>query len=268
MIPFWWVDAFTDKLFGGNSAAVVYLKERELSGDCMQSLANEFQCSQTAFIRSINDKFSIRWFSPKNGGETPICGHATLASACALFESKVIRNDVVTFSSLAGPLSVYLEDPYLRMVFPSRSLRPWNVDQKIFGSSLLVKSSYQDDLIHVIELNTEHDVRSFSPDLQAIRQLPGRALCITARGNETDFVSRYFAPKVGIDEDPVCGSSYCRLAPFWAQKLQKTTLTATPLSQRGGTLTLKVLDHEVHYLSFAKILASGTLSSLPEEFFI
>lgn len=264
-MKFWWVNAFANRAFAGNPAGVVFMEDKKLSDMTMQQLTNEFQCSQTAFVQCKNARYSIRWFSPKNGGETPICGHATLASACALFEDGIVQ-DSITFSSLAGPLTVHQEGFCLRMILPQKILR---ASQSTFFNG---KVLYEDDLIHVLELKSVGDVESFNPDLDMIKKLPGRALCITARAQnmtvrgyqDIDFVSRYFAPKVGIDEDPVCGSSYARLAPFWAKKLNKTNLKAFALSPRGGVLDLQVLEDQVHYLTNATVLMCGNLKELME----
>jgi predicted PhzF superfamily epimerase YddE/YHI9 len=256
---FWWGDAFTRTPFLGNPAAVVFLDGHELSVCNMQTLANEFKCSQTAFINRKNGVFSIRWFSPQNGGETPICGHATLVSAKALFSSGIVTSHHVTFLSCSGPLSVYNEKDHLRMVFRSRKLR----EENVYPFLPQAIACYRDDLIHVAEFKTFQDVKNFIPDLKAISGLEGRALCITAPGHgEVDFVSRYFAPKVGIDEDPVCGSSYCRLTPLWSKKLNKTFLKTQPLSSRGGELTLELKNDDVHYFTNAVIIGQGTLGDV------
>ena len=231
------IDAFTDKLFSGNPAAVIPL-ERWVEDDLMQSIALENNLSDTAFfVPSINKDadFDIRWFTP--AVEINLCGNATLASAYVLFNFLGFDKDVVRLNSKSGILTITKKDELLTMDFPS--WKPERLDvyhdslHEILGEvEILGVYMYRDILV---ELATEEEVRNCQPDF-TLMQKHFDKIIITAPGKKADFVSRFFAPASGIIEDPVTGSAHSQLIPFWSEKLGKNNLHALQLSQRGGEL--------------------------------
>lgn len=232
------VDAFTDKLFGGNPAAIVPLK-KWLPDDVMQNLGMENNLAETAFFVPSEQKgvdYDLRWFTPAI--EINLCGHATLASAYVIFEILKEKKKKIVFSTKSGLLTVTKEKKKFNMDFPS--WKPQRIDEYPAGlaatlgvNEIVGVYKYRDLLI---ELNKEEDVRNATPDFTAVKKT-GEKIIITAPGNKVDFVSRFFAPTVGIDEDPVTGSAHSQLIPFWSEKLNKAKMTAEQLSQRGGKLS-------------------------------
>jgi PhzF family phenazine biosynthesis protein len=235
------VDAFTDKLFCGNPAAVIPLTNW-IDDELMQQIAVENNLSETAFFVPLAESeqkadYHIRWFTP--GAEINLCGHATLGSAWVLFNLLGHTKPHITFNSMSGLLHVKKESKYLAMDFPSwmpemvREFDEYTSLQKALGDKEIVAVYKNRDLI--VELNKEEDVKNCQPDFGLLKKL-GYKLIITAPGHEVDFVSRFFAPTLGIDEDPVTGSAHSQLIPFWSRKLGKTSMKAKQLSKRGGEL--------------------------------
>lgn len=231
------IDAFTDKLFSGNPAAVVPL-ETWLDEALMQNIAMENNLAETAFIcpdMTEEVDFDIRWFTPVS--EIDLCGHATLASAYVLFSIMDFHKDEIKLSCKSGLLKVWKEDKVLWMDFPSwRPERfndyPSELRQALGGAEIVGVYKHRDLLV---ELMNEEAVRNCIPDFALINKT-GYNIIITAPGKEVDFVSRFFAPNVGINEDPVTGSAHSQLIPFWSDKLGKEKLVAHQLSQRGGKI--------------------------------
>lgn len=229
------IDAFADKLFSGNPAAVVPLK-KWLPDELMQQLAMENNLAETVFFVPSKKKgvdYDIRWFTP--AVEINLCGHATLASAFVLFNILKDKKRSVTFSSKSGLLTVKKKKEMLLMDFPSWkpemiSEYPTGLKEALGVNEIVAVYKYRDLLV---ELNKEEDVQHAQPDFTAIKKL-GEKIIITAPGKKVDFVSRFFAPIAGIDEDPVTGSAHSQLIPFWSEKLNKTVMEARQLSQRGG----------------------------------
>lgn len=231
-IPIFQVDAFTDKLFGGNPAAVCPL-ESWLPEELMQSIAAENNLADTAFFTLGEDGYEIRWFTPTT--EIALCGHATLASAAVLFERLNYRGETIVFNSQSGSLKVTQCEQGLELNFPAQPpctvSPPPNLEQALGVRPIEVLAAT--DLIAVLESSTA--VAELQPDLEFISQLPYRGLIVTAQASDSnDFVCRFFAPQSGIDEDPVTGSAYTELAPYWAEQLDKPNLQARQLSARGG----------------------------------
>ena len=231
------VDAFTDKLFGGNPAAVVPLK-KWLPDQLMQQLAMENNLAETVFFVPSEKKeadYDIRWFTPAL--EINLCGHATLASAFVLFDIIKEKKRSVTFDSKSGLLTVKKKKDLLLMDFPS--WKPEKIDdypadlKNALGITEIVAVYKFRDLL--VELNQEQDVTSAKPDFTSLKKM-GEKVIITAPGREVDFVSRFFAPIAGIDEDPVTGSAHSQLIPFWSEKLGKEVMQAKQLSSRGGDI--------------------------------
>ncbi|MET0461792.1 MAG: PhzF family phenazine biosynthesis protein [Chitinophagaceae bacterium] len=228
------IDAFADKLFTGNPAAVIPLTTWIRDG-LMQQLAMENNLAETVFFVQKGDDFEIRWFTPEK--EINLCGHATLASAFVLFTQLGYNKPSITFHSQSGPLTITREGDRILMDFPS--WRPERTDdypsqlQEALGVNEIVGVYKSRDLL--IELNKEEDVAKADPDFTLLKKL-GYKVIITAPGKEVDFVSRFFAPTYGVDEDPVTGSAHSQLIPFWSEKLNKHAMVARQLSKRGGQL--------------------------------
>ncbi len=227
------VDAFTGNLFSGNPAAVVPL-DNWLSDEKMQAVAAENNLSETAFFVDRGDYFQIRWFTPQ--AEVDLCGHATLAAAWVIFHH--IRKDAeeILFRSRSGELKVSRHNDRLALDFPAYRLEPAKAGEKLLqgiGAEPLEVLASRD---YLILLKDEDTIRNLKPDFRALEESDRLGIIVTARGNEVDFVSRFFAPSVSIPEDPVTGSAHCSLTPFWAEKLGKKKLHALQVSPRGGEL--------------------------------
>ena len=219
-IPFYQVDAFTDQLFGGNPAGVCPLKNW-ISDGLMQKIAAENNLSETAFFVPENDGYRIRWFTPKV--EVDLCGHATLASGHVIFHHLDHPGDLIQFESKSGLLMVKHYQDYLALDFPAASFSKVTPPEKLIDA--LGKEPlevYRSDDYLVI-FDSEKDITDLRPDFQLLSQLDIRGIITSARGKEVDFVSRFFAPAVGINEDPVTGSAHTLLTPFWAKKLNSRT---------------------------------------------
>jgi PhzF family phenazine biosynthesis protein len=236
------VDAFTDRLFGGNPAAVVPLSS--WPGDALlQAIAEENNLSETAFFVAEGKGFHLRWFTPV--AEVDLCGHATLAAAHVLFEHLGHSESAVAFSTRSGALIVRREGKLLVMDFPASAPRPCAGPQALIdglGQNPIEVLSAED---YIAVFDTESAVRSLAPDPSKLKSLDLRGVAATARGKEVDFVSRFFAPKYGIPEDPVTGSAHCELAPYWSVRLGKTDLKARQLSKRGGEIRCRVTGDRV-----------------------
>lgn len=237
------IDAFTDKVFHGNPAAICLLKAW-LNDELLQAIAVENNLSETAFIIEDKDGFQIRWFTPK--GEISLCGHATLAAGFLLFESGRTSDDVVHFSSLSGPLCVRRKADKITLDFPRLDASPSLISEQLSGIiNQPVINAYDSDLDYLLLLANEAQVLNAQIDLNRLATLPKRGLIITSSSNDADFYSRCFYPKHNIFEDPVTGSAHCVLAPFWFERLNKNKLKATQGSFRRGQLFCEVLDDRV-----------------------
>ena len=242
-IPYFEVAAFTAKSFGGNSAGVCALP-RWLSDTTLRSIAAENNLAETAFFVGAGADYELRWFSPEM--EIDLCGHATLASAFILFAELGFRGDAVRFHSRAsGTLTVANAGDILTMDFPARPAAPGPAPETLaraLGREPVAVMRARDCLAL---FESEADVRALQPDFAALKSLDAFGVIVTAPGGDCDFVSRFFAPKAGINEDPVTGSSHCTLVPYWAQRLGKTTLVARQLSRRGGELFCRLAGDRV-----------------------
>ena len=227
------VDAFTDRVFHGNQAAVCVL-EQWPEESLMMDITRENNFSETAFTVKEGEKWHLRWFTP--GGEIDLCGHATLGTAFVLFRFYEKNAEQLVFTTLSGDLTVIRKGELLEMAFPAYSLQPVAVtDAMEEALGVRPREAYMArDLLCI--LDDEQTVRELNPDLEKIRQIDGLLLHVTARGEHVDCVSRSFAPKLAIAEDPVCGSGHCHIIPYWANTLAKDTLVAYQASRRGGTL--------------------------------
>ena len=236
------IDAFASKLFEGNPAAVVPLDEW-LPDKTMQSIAEENNLSETAFFVPKDNGFHIRWFTPK--GEVDLCGHATLATAYVLFDSLGYKRDKIEFDSRSGLLLVTKDNERIVLDFPAQPPVLCDIPKEIgkafdIGPIECLKS---EDYIVVFE--REIDIESAKPDFDQLFKLDLRGVIITAKSSRYDFIARFFAPKYGIPEDPVTGSAYTQLAPYWASKTGLKRFRVKQVSSRGGELTCELVDDRV-----------------------
>ena len=236
------VDAFAEKLFEGNPAAVCPL-DVWLDDALLQAIAEENNLSETAFFVPHENAFQLRWFTPL--AEVDLCGHATLASAHVLFEELGYTKSSIEFQTRSGKLFVGKMKGGLVMEFPVVHASPCEPARALLDGlgqtpkEVLVAEDY------MAVFDSESDVLALTPDLAKLSQLDRRGVIVTAPGKEVDFVSRFFAPKLGISEDPVTGSAHCALTPYWAPKLGKTSLSAYQASKRGGHLECELRGDRV-----------------------
>lgn len=227
------VDAFTDSVFHGNQAAVCVL-DKWPSEELMMSITRENNFSETAFTVKEGEKYHLRWFTP--GGEIDLCGHATLGTAYVLFRFYEQDAGKLVFTTLSGDLIVTKNGELLEMEFPAYDLKPVEVTDAM-EEALGVRPTaafIARDLLCVLEDETQ--LRALTPDQEKLKALPGLLQHVTAQGEDEDCVSRSFAPKLAVAEDPVCGSGHCHIIPYWADQLSKDELVAYQASKRGGTL--------------------------------
>ena len=256
------VDAFTDRPYAGNPAAVCVLREPTTDA-WMQSVAREMKHSETAFCIPLTDgRFELRWFTP--GGEVHLCGHATLAAAHVLWEDGHLElRRPARFVTKSGELTASPEGRRIELDFPSRppspSSAPPGLTDALQVTALWVGRDPDD---YLVLLDDEDAVRSCEPDTLALRAVETRGVIITAEASsdDDDFVSRFFAPRFGIDEDPVTGSAHCALTPFWAERLGKAKLRARQLSEREGTLEVELVGDRVKLRGYCFTTLRGSLT--------
>ncbi|MHA6248040.1 PhzF family phenazine biosynthesis protein [Pontibacter sp. CAU 1760] len=250
------VDAFTDKVFGGNPAAVCPLVNW-LPDDLLQQIAAENNLAETAFYVKQDDRYEIRWFTPTV--EVDLCGHATLAAAYVLFNHEGMQGDKIRFySDRSGELIVAKKQQYLALDFPTDIYEAVPLTEELTsGFDLLPIEAYKGKTDYMLVFEQEAQVKNLQPDFAKIAQLPARGVIVTAKGEEVDFVSRFFAPQSGINEDPVTGSAHTTLIPYWAAKLGKQQLRAIQLSDRKGYLACKALGDRVEICGKAKLYLVG-----------
>ncbi len=256
------IDAFSDRPFAGNPAAVCLLPEAR-DAAWMQNVAAEMNLSETAFVRPLDDHFELRWFTPTV--EVELCGHATLASAHALWSENVVASaDAIRFSTQSGLLTCTRRGDLIELDFPATPLEAVDtlpgLADALGASPRFVGRSTFDALVL---LDSETTVRSLQPDFARLLQLPVRGVIVTSAADDErfDFVSRFFGPAVGIDEDPVTGSAHCALTPFWSERLGKTGMTAYQASKRGGVVEVRLADDRVVLGGHAVTVLSGTLTA-------
>jgi len=263
-LPIYQVDAFTDRLFAGNPAAVVLL-DHWPENETMQAIAAENNLAETAFILPREKDFIIRWFTPVT--EVDLCGHATLAAAFILFENNYIGGEKIRFQSVkSGPLGVTKENDFYYLDFPTDHLtevsgaQVANVENAT-GTKIL--ELYKGRTDYLARVKDEETVRSLIPDLTLVSKLEARGLIVTAEGEKADFVSRFFAPQEGIDEDDVTGSAHTTLMPFWSKKTGESKFSALQISKRGGQLACEIINNRCHIGGKARLYLEGEIS-IPE----
>ena len=236
------IDAFTDKVFKGNPAAVCPL-DRWYSDTDLQAIAEENNLSETAFYVPADAGFHLRWFTPK--AEVDLCGHATLAAAFVIFNFSDYADNTVKFESRSGELAVTKSDDLLVMDFPSQPGKPCPPPRLLLDglAKAPVEVLASEDYMAVFE--NEEVIYALKPNFDALSKLDLRGVMVTAKGKEVDFVSRFFAPRYGINEDPVTGSAHCSLTPYWAEKLNKTKLSAKQVSKRSGYIGCELKGNRV-----------------------
>lgn len=252
------VDAFTRQPFGGNPAAVVPL-DAWLPDETMLAIAAENNLAETAFFVKNSDGYDIRWFTPKV--EVNLCGHATLASAHVIFNELKLETETIKFHSLrSGQLGVTKDGDKLVLDFPAFPVSEIETLPQLVDVEVPPLKSFetQGNMLLML-LRNQEEVRSLEPDIHAIAQLPYDIVVITAQGDDCDFASRMFAPRLGIDEDPVTGAIHCSLIPYWANELGKTELFARQVSARGGELFCELVGDRVKIGGHATLYMRGEI---------
>jgi predicted PhzF superfamily epimerase YddE/YHI9 len=249
------VDAFTGTPFRGNPAAVCLL-DRDRDAEWMQNVAAEMNLSETAFLLPRDDGFSLRWFTPMV--EVDLCGHATLASAHALWEERVIDGEA-RFHTRSGLLTANRAGEWIELDFPAKPEQPLLLESLGANATYIGRNVFD----YLVEVACEDELRALDPDHAKLRTIPVRGVIVTARSSssEFDFVSRFFAPGSGVDEDPVTGSAHCALTPYWAKKLGKTEMTAFQASRRGGVVRVRLDGDRVKLGGRAVTVFRGDLAA-------
>lgn len=257
-IPLYQVDAFADRPFAGNPAAICPL-ERWPDAPTMQAIAAENNLAETAFLVREGEGWALRWFTPTV--EVDLCGHATLAAAWVIFEHlEPGRAAPVAFATRSGTLTVTrLHDGALSMDLPALPPTPCDIPADLAAGLGVRIAECHVAANYMAVLDNEAAVRALAPDMAALARLHPRGTIATARGDGCDFVSRFFGPSFGVPEDPVTGSAHCTLAPFWAARLGKTVLSARQVSPRGGTLTCEPLGDRVRLEGRAALFLEGRI---------
>jgi PhzF family phenazine biosynthesis protein len=258
-IPLYQVDAFTSRLFSGNPAAVCILDDW-IEDRILQSIAAENNLSETAFLVRSDEGYDLTWFTPV--AEVALCGHATLASAYVLFDERGWPEENIHFRTRSsGVLIVTRRDHLIEMDFPRKPPAPVETPRELEGALGVAPRQVfgsEEDLL--VTLADEREVRSVQPEFAALGRLDFRGIIITARGDHSDFVSRFFAPRYGIPEDPVTGSAHCVLVPYWAGVLGKKELHAFQVSRRGGELFCREEGRRVKIAGSAVLYLEGTIT--------
>ncbi len=267
-MKFWTIDSFTNQPFKGNPAGVCVV-ERFPDTVLMQQIANEINLSETTFVsHHSNQQYDIRWFTPVT--EVELCGHATLAAAHALWHELKIAHEEIHFNSLSGILKASRTQHEITLDFPAYTHTPIAMPDHLataLGLTPIAVHQAHDDWI--IELAHFSDVVNLNPDINLLNQIDCRGIIVTASGEnheKYDFVSRFFAPKVGVSEDPVTGSAHCKLAPYWAKRLNKNSMIAYQASKRGGVVKVRVAHDRVYLTGEAVTVIQGNLRSIDAHY--
>jgi PhzF family phenazine biosynthesis protein len=251
------VDAFTKEVFKGNPAAICPLDEW-IDAELTQKIALENNLAETAFFVKKDDVYEIRWFTPL--AEIDLCGHATLGSAFVIFEILKAEDSFIKFHShKSGELSVGKKGDVLTLDFPSRPVAPVEIPDGLAEAIGKTPKEVFKARDYFLVYETEQDIRDIKPNFSKLLEIPTHAVIVTAKGDSADFVSRFFAPEVGINEDPVTGSAHCNLIPFWAERLGKTELFARQISSRGGELFCELKGDRVKIGGNAVLYLKGEI---------
>lgn len=257
-IQLYQIDAFTDKVFGGNPAAVCVL-DAWLPNEIMQQIAAENNLAETAFVVPNGEDYEITWFTPTV--EVDLCGHATLAAAYVLFTHAGHASDVIRFHSRrSGLLTVEKNVDALTMNFPADVLEKAETPEALITAlGKAPQETYKGKTDYLLIYTSQADVEAFNPDIALINTVPARGIIVSAPGDKVDFVSRFFCPQVGINEDPVTGSAHTTLTPYWSERLGKNTLQAKQLSKRQGNLQCEFLGDRVKITGQAVTYLKGEI---------
>ncbi|MCU4674328.1 PhzF family phenazine biosynthesis protein [Catenovulum sp. 2E275] len=250
------VDAFAQQVFSGNPAAVIPLKTW-LPDELMQQIAQENNLSETVFFVADNQAFKIRWFTPVS--EVKLCGHATLAAAFVIFNQLNYQQDTIVFSSLSGELKVTKHQDWLALDFPAQPAQPVELPDALIkglGKAPQVCLAAED---YLAVFDSEAELMAINPDVTELEKLAYRGVIVTAPSEQYDFVARFFAPKVGIKEDPVTGSAFTQLMPYWTNRLAKKALFAKQVSARGGELKCELTGDRVFISGQAVLYLQGEI---------
>ena len=252
------IDAFTKEVFSGNPAAVCPL-EQWISEEIMQKIAAENNLAETAFYVKKGEQYEIRWFTPTV--EDDLCGHATLATAYVLFNyENHIGNSITFYSHRSGELIVTKEKDLLSLNFPTDTLEDISLKTELIEAfNYKPTAAIKGKTDYMLIFNSEEEIQNLEPDFDKIARITARGIIVTAKGNSVDFVSRFFGPQSGINEDPVTGSAHTSLIPYWAKELNKTQLSAIQLSERRGYLDCELLGERVRISGYAKCYLIGSL---------
>lgn len=251
------IDAFTDRVFGGNPAAVCPL-DHWLPDSVMQLIAMENNQAETAFFVRDKNGFHIRWFTPTV--EVDLCGHGTLAAAYVLFQYEGFPEQTIEFNSRSGLLRVTKEGDFLTLDFPADPpLKVSPPDYLIAAVGSRPIEAHKGKYDYVLVYCTAEEIESIKPDMRLMARVPVRGIIVTSLGKDVDFVSRFFAPQSGIPEDPVTGSAHATLTPYWAARLGRTTLSARQLSKRGGRLRCTLDGERVKISGHARVYMTGEI---------
>ena len=262
-LPIYQVDAFATSIFKGNPAAVMPLQQW-LDDDLLQSIAMENNLAETAYIVEADQGYELRWFTPLV--EVDLCGHATLAAAHVLFEHLDFSADEILFHTRSGPLRVRRNGEQLTLDFPAAELMPVNVDLAVcealgaIASEALAPAGGKGAVLYVYEF--EQDVAGLRPDFAALMSASPSSVIVSAPGNDCDVVSRFFAPHLGINEDPVTGSAHCSLVPYWSGRLRNNRLQCRQISARGGQLDCELRDGRVFMTGSAVTFMRGEVEGV------
>jgi PhzF family phenazine biosynthesis protein len=258
-IPLFHVDAFTDRAFAGNPAAVCILPSWRADA-WLQAIAGEMNLSETAFLVNQADHFELRWFTPKV--EVALCGHATLAPAHILWQYGYTSVDAIRFSTKSGMLQATRRGDEIELDFPLKPEEPAEAPAGLL-QSLGTSATYvgRNQLDYLVEVESETALRGIAPDFGRLAKLPVRGIIVTSKSAEPrfDFVSRFFAPAVGVDEDPVTGSAHCCLGDYWRKRLGKTEFVALQASARSGVVKVRVTKDRAYLAGKAVTVAKGEL---------
>lgn len=252
------VDAFSNKIFGGNPAAICPLNEW-LPADLMQNIALENNLSETAFFVPKNDQFELRWFTPTI--EVDLCGHATLASAHVIFSNGYSNDEITFFSPRSGILKVKKNGDLYTMNFPSDVFEKVSTPTQIIeGLNIQPIEVFKGKTDYMVVVENQSVVENLKPDFKLIAELDARGIIVTAKGDTVDFVSRCFFPQAGVDEDPTTGSAHTSMTPYWAKQLNKNQMNAIQLSTRKGHLQCNYLGDRVEISGHAKTYLKGEIN--------
>jgi len=259
-VPIYQVDAFTEKPFSGNPAAVCLLPQAR-EAPWMQALAKEMNLSETAFLLKQEDGYNLRWFTP--AVEVDLCGHATLASAHILWETGILRREEqARFHTRSGLLTAASQGGEIELNFPAKPEEPAEAPAGLL-EALKVKAKYigKSKFDYLVQVDSEETVRGLKPDFAGLKSIPVRGVIVTSRAVSPgyDFISRFFAPAEGVNEDPVTGSAHCTLGPFWSRQLGKKEFLAYQASERGGILRVRVAGERVHLCGKAVTIFLGEM---------